>query len=276
MIVDDDRNVLIGFTAVGPDVAELLHAATIAITGEVPLDRLWHAVPATRPSARSGSASSKPTDATGNHRAASPAASSVSLWAQSALPVQEGFDLGNLVGCSGPCQGAGVDIGLLHGLEARDRNRGSLPPKSERARPASADRPSLRRMSRTASSSRASQGRPAVDEVPHPQGSSVNAGHRQASASGPCTFRSTALERAGHGARWPVVLLGGDHGGGILQQIHVVLDRGAVSPAAKSSAWATSSVLDPYARILPASTSSFSTSRIARLSASESVPQWSW
>jgi dihydrolipoamide dehydrogenase len=46
MIVDDDRNVLIGFTAVGPDVAELLHAATIAIVGEVPLDRLWHAVPA--------------------------------------------------------------------------------------------------------------------------------------------------------------------------------------------------------------------------------------
>jgi dihydrolipoamide dehydrogenase len=46
MIVDADRNILIGFTAVGPDVAELLHAATIAITGEVPLDRLWHAVPA--------------------------------------------------------------------------------------------------------------------------------------------------------------------------------------------------------------------------------------
>ncbi|NUR98554.1 MAG: NAD(P)/FAD-dependent oxidoreductase [Kribbellaceae bacterium] len=46
MVVDDDLNTLIGFTAVGPDVAELLHAATIAITGEVPLDRLWHAVPA--------------------------------------------------------------------------------------------------------------------------------------------------------------------------------------------------------------------------------------
>jgi hypothetical protein len=29
----------------GPDVAELLHAATIAVVGEVPLDRLWHAVP---------------------------------------------------------------------------------------------------------------------------------------------------------------------------------------------------------------------------------------
>ncbi|NIK58561.1 dihydrolipoyl dehydrogenase family protein [Kribbella shirazensis] len=46
MIVDEDRDVLIGFTAVGPDVAELLHAATVAIVGEVPLDRLWHAVPA--------------------------------------------------------------------------------------------------------------------------------------------------------------------------------------------------------------------------------------
>jgi dihydrolipoamide dehydrogenase len=46
MVVDDVRNVLIGFTAVGPDVAEMLHAATIAIVGEVPLDRLWHAVPA--------------------------------------------------------------------------------------------------------------------------------------------------------------------------------------------------------------------------------------
>ena len=46
MVVDDERNVLVGFTAVGPDVAELLHAATLAITGEVPLDRLWHAVPA--------------------------------------------------------------------------------------------------------------------------------------------------------------------------------------------------------------------------------------
>lgn len=46
MVVDEDRKVLVGFTLVGPDVAELLHAATIAIVGEVPLDRLWHAVPA--------------------------------------------------------------------------------------------------------------------------------------------------------------------------------------------------------------------------------------
>jgi len=45
MVVDEDRKVLLGFTIVGPDVAELLHAATIAIVGEVPLARLWHAVP---------------------------------------------------------------------------------------------------------------------------------------------------------------------------------------------------------------------------------------
>ncbi|MHA4951062.1 dihydrolipoyl dehydrogenase family protein [Micromonospora sp. SD19] len=46
MVVDEERRVIVGFTLVGPDVAELLHAATIAIVGEVPLDRLWHAVPA--------------------------------------------------------------------------------------------------------------------------------------------------------------------------------------------------------------------------------------
>jgi pyruvate/2-oxoglutarate dehydrogenase complex dihydrolipoamide dehydrogenase (E3) component len=45
-IVDEDRKVLIGMTLVGAGVGELLHAATIAIVGEVPLDRLWHAVPA--------------------------------------------------------------------------------------------------------------------------------------------------------------------------------------------------------------------------------------
>ncbi|MCC4907955.1 NAD(P)/FAD-dependent oxidoreductase [Microbacterium sp. cx-59] len=45
-IVDEDRQVLIGVTFVGSEVAELLHAATIAIVGEVPIARLWHAVPA--------------------------------------------------------------------------------------------------------------------------------------------------------------------------------------------------------------------------------------
>ena len=45
MVVDEDRQVAVGFTLVGPDVAELLHAATVAVVGEVPLSRLWHAVP---------------------------------------------------------------------------------------------------------------------------------------------------------------------------------------------------------------------------------------
>jgi pyruvate/2-oxoglutarate dehydrogenase complex dihydrolipoamide dehydrogenase (E3) component len=46
MVVDEKRKVLLGVTFVGPDVSELLQAATVAIVGEVPLDRLWHAVPA--------------------------------------------------------------------------------------------------------------------------------------------------------------------------------------------------------------------------------------
>ncbi|QYN35844.1 NAD(P)/FAD-dependent oxidoreductase [Pseudonocardia sp. DSM 110487] len=46
MVVDAERGVLVGVTFVGQDVAEMIHAATIAIVGEVPLDRLWHAVPA--------------------------------------------------------------------------------------------------------------------------------------------------------------------------------------------------------------------------------------
>ena len=45
LVVDEDRKVLLGATFAGPDVSELLHAATIAVVGEVPLDRLWHAVP---------------------------------------------------------------------------------------------------------------------------------------------------------------------------------------------------------------------------------------
>jgi dihydrolipoamide dehydrogenase len=45
MLVDTDRKVLLGVTFVGQDVADLLHSATIAVVGEVPLSRLWHAVP---------------------------------------------------------------------------------------------------------------------------------------------------------------------------------------------------------------------------------------
>ncbi|MGX5654715.1 dihydrolipoyl dehydrogenase family protein [Geodermatophilus nigrescens] len=45
-VVDTSREVLLGVTFVGPAVAELLQAATIAVVGEVPISRLWHAVPA--------------------------------------------------------------------------------------------------------------------------------------------------------------------------------------------------------------------------------------
>ena len=45
-VIDEERQVVVGATFVGPDVSELLQAATIAIVGEVPLSRLWHAVPA--------------------------------------------------------------------------------------------------------------------------------------------------------------------------------------------------------------------------------------
>jgi len=45
MVVDEDRRVLVGVTMIGPAVGEMIHAASIAIVGAVPLDRLWHAVP---------------------------------------------------------------------------------------------------------------------------------------------------------------------------------------------------------------------------------------
>ncbi|MDP9497971.1 MAG: NAD(P)/FAD-dependent oxidoreductase [Actinomycetota bacterium] len=46
LVVDTDRLVVIGATFLGSEVAELLHSATIAVAGEVPVERLWHAVPA--------------------------------------------------------------------------------------------------------------------------------------------------------------------------------------------------------------------------------------
>jgi pyruvate/2-oxoglutarate dehydrogenase complex dihydrolipoamide dehydrogenase (E3) component len=45
IVVDEDRRVVVGATITGAEVAEALHAATIAVVGEVPLERLWHAVP---------------------------------------------------------------------------------------------------------------------------------------------------------------------------------------------------------------------------------------
>lgn len=46
LVIDDARNVVVGATLVGPDVGEVLHSATVAIVGEVPVDKLWHCVPA--------------------------------------------------------------------------------------------------------------------------------------------------------------------------------------------------------------------------------------
>jgi pyruvate/2-oxoglutarate dehydrogenase complex dihydrolipoamide dehydrogenase (E3) component len=45
LVIDRQRRVLLGATFTGPGVQELLHSATIAIVGEVALERLWHAVP---------------------------------------------------------------------------------------------------------------------------------------------------------------------------------------------------------------------------------------
>ncbi len=45
IVVDESRRVIVGATFVGAETGEWLHAATIAVLGEVPLDRLWHAVP---------------------------------------------------------------------------------------------------------------------------------------------------------------------------------------------------------------------------------------
>jgi dihydrolipoamide dehydrogenase len=45
MVIDQTLGVLVGMTLIGPSVGELIHAATIAIVGAVPISRLWHAVP---------------------------------------------------------------------------------------------------------------------------------------------------------------------------------------------------------------------------------------
>ncbi|GAA2893379.1 MULTISPECIES: dihydrolipoyl dehydrogenase family protein [Streptomyces] len=45
MVVDVEAEILRGVTLVGPGVGELIHSATIAVAGEVPVSRLWHAVP---------------------------------------------------------------------------------------------------------------------------------------------------------------------------------------------------------------------------------------
>ena len=46
LVIDESRQVILGATFTGPDISEALHAATIAIVGEVPMERLRHAVAA--------------------------------------------------------------------------------------------------------------------------------------------------------------------------------------------------------------------------------------
>jgi dihydrolipoamide dehydrogenase len=45
IVVDEASRTVVGATFTGPGIAELLHSATIAVAGRVPLDVLWHAVP---------------------------------------------------------------------------------------------------------------------------------------------------------------------------------------------------------------------------------------
>jgi dihydrolipoamide dehydrogenase len=45
LVIEDDRRTVVGATFTGPGLQELLHSATVAISGGVTVDRLWHAVP---------------------------------------------------------------------------------------------------------------------------------------------------------------------------------------------------------------------------------------
>lgn len=45
LVIDAERQVVLGATFVGPRAGEMIHAATIAIAGEIPLSTLWHAIP---------------------------------------------------------------------------------------------------------------------------------------------------------------------------------------------------------------------------------------
>jgi dihydrolipoamide dehydrogenase len=45
LVVDLDDETILGATFVGPEIGELIHSATIAVVGKVPIETLWHAVP---------------------------------------------------------------------------------------------------------------------------------------------------------------------------------------------------------------------------------------
>lgn len=45
LVIDSERELVVGATFVGPRAGEMIHAATVAIAAEVPLETLWHVVP---------------------------------------------------------------------------------------------------------------------------------------------------------------------------------------------------------------------------------------
>lgn len=45
LVFDQRQRIVVGATFIGPQVGEMLHSATIAIVGKVPIATLWHAVP---------------------------------------------------------------------------------------------------------------------------------------------------------------------------------------------------------------------------------------
>jgi dihydrolipoamide dehydrogenase len=45
LVVDRSADVVVGATFVGVGIAELVHSATTAIVGRIPLSTLWHVVP---------------------------------------------------------------------------------------------------------------------------------------------------------------------------------------------------------------------------------------
>ena len=45
LLVDKESDVIVGATITGAEVADFIHAATIAVVGEIPMGRLWHATP---------------------------------------------------------------------------------------------------------------------------------------------------------------------------------------------------------------------------------------
>ena len=45
LVIDEGRDVVVGATFTGPETGEMLHAASIAVVAEVPLERLRHAIP---------------------------------------------------------------------------------------------------------------------------------------------------------------------------------------------------------------------------------------